>query len=83
MVRFKWIEWNLLKIAGHGLSKEEVEHAFEHRVGPHQEREDESYETIGRTESGRLIVIVWRYNEEFDALAEDFVVEVAFVVTAY
>ena len=29
MRRFKWIEWNLQKIAAHGLSAEEVEAAFE------------------------------------------------------
>lgn len=83
MVRFKWIEWNLLKIEAHGLGPEEVEHAFEHRAGPHQERDDGSYETVGRTSSGRLILIVWRYDEEFDALGQDYVVEVVFVITAY
>jgi len=52
VARFRWIEWNLDKIAAHGLSYEEVEHAFENRTGPHQEREDGSYETIGTTPSG-------------------------------
>ena len=54
MPRFKWIDWNLDKIAGHGLSFEEVEYAFENRVGLHQEREDGSFETIGVTPSGGL-----------------------------
>lgn len=83
MVRFKWIEWNLLKIAAHGLSPGEVEHAFEHRLGPHQEREDASYETVGPTPSGRVILIAWRYDEAFDALGQDYRVEVVFVITAY
>lgn len=83
MLRFKWIEWNLLKLAARGLSSAEVEHALERRLGPHQEREDASYETVGRTRSGRLILIVWRYDEVYDALAEDSVVEVVFVITAY
>jgi hypothetical protein len=52
-------------------------------VGPHQERQEGSYETVGRTPSGRLILIVWRYDEEFDALGQDYVVEVVFVITAY
>jgi hypothetical protein len=77
VVRFTWIEGNLRKIEAHGLGPEEVEHAFEHRAGPHQEREDGAYETVGRTPSGRLILIVWRYDEGFDAR-----VEVIGVVTA-
>jgi uncharacterized DUF497 family protein len=83
VVRFKWIEWNRLKIAAHGLTVKEVEVAFANRVGGHRECEDESFETFGRTPSGRLILIVWKFDEEFDALSEDFVIEVVFVVTAY
>lgn len=83
MVRFKWIDWNLDKIAAHHLSPEEVEHAFEHRIGLHKEREDGSYETIGQTAAGRKILIVWRYDEEFDALEEEQGVSVIFVITAY
>ena len=83
MARFKWVEWNLDKIAAHGLSYEEVEHAFEHRVRSHQEREDGSYETVGQTPSGRLIMVIWRYDTEFDALEPNQTVEVVFVITAY
>lgn len=83
MVRFKWVEWNVEKVAGHGLSIEEVEYAWEHRYGPHQEREDGAYETTGRCPSGRRILIVWRYDEEFDAPSEGQVAEVVFVLTAY
>lgn len=82
-MRFRWIAWNLRKIEAHGLGPGEVEHAFEHRQGRHQERDDGSYETIGRTASGRLILVVWRYDDEFDALEEDAVIEVVFVITAY
>jgi len=81
--RFRWIEWNLDKIAAHGLTFEDVEHAFEHHVGPHQERSDGAYETIGVTPSGRAIVIVWRYDEEFDPLEEEGTAEVVFVITAF
>ncbi|HEX7897645.1 MAG TPA: hypothetical protein VF950_07780 [Planctomycetota bacterium] len=83
MIRFKWDDWNLDKIAAHGLSYEEVEYAFERRTGPHAEREDGSYETAGRTPSGRGILIVWRYDEEYDALGEEYLVEVILVITAY
>ena len=81
--RFRWIEWNLDKIASHGLRSEEVEHAFTHRFGPHQERDDGSFETVGETPSGRVILIVWRYDEVFDPLEEAGTAEVVFVITAY
>ncbi len=42
MRRFKWIEWNLQKIAAHGLSAEEVEAAFD-RVYQLDERRDGSF----------------------------------------
>jgi hypothetical protein len=83
VVRFKWIEWNELKIAAHGLKPEEVEHAYRHRIGRHEERSDGSFESVGRTPSGRTILMVWRYDEEFDSLEKDHVVEVVFIVTAY
>ena len=41
MRRFKWIEWNLQKIAAHALSADEVEAAFD-RVFSLQERSDGS-----------------------------------------
>ena len=83
MLRFKWIDWNLDKIAGHGLNFEDVECAFENRVGLHREREDGSFETIGVTPSGRVIMIVWRYDEEVDAVEVDGTTEVVFVITAF
>ena len=32
MRSFKWIEWNLQKIAAHGLGPDEVERAFGRRI---------------------------------------------------
>jgi uncharacterized DUF497 family protein len=81
--RFRWIEWNLGKIAAHGLTFEEVERAFERHVGPHQERSDGSFETVGMTPSGRAIMIIWRYDEEMDLLEDDGTTEVVFVITAF
>jgi uncharacterized DUF497 family protein len=83
VARFKWVEWDLDKVAAHGLTCEEVEHAFEHRLSPHQERRDGSYETIGTTPSGRVILVVWRYDEEFDSLEETGTTDVVFVITAF
>ncbi|MBN1418462.1 MAG: hypothetical protein JXP34_06765 [Planctomycetes bacterium] len=83
MPRFWWIEWNLDKIAEHDLRLEDVEHAFVNHLGPHQERPDGSFQTVGVTPSGRVILIVWRYDEEFDALEKDSTAEVVFVITAF
>jgi hypothetical protein len=83
VLRFKWIEWNLDKIDKHALSADEVEYAFSHPISLHEERSDGSYETVGKTQSGRPIVIVWRFDEEFDALTENYVVQVVFVISAY
>jgi len=79
--RFKWIEWNLDKIAAHGLSFEDVEYAFAHCLGVHQERDDGSYETIGSVPSGRRIFVVWRYDA--DAWHEGEGAEVVSVITAF
>jgi hypothetical protein len=83
MPRFRWIEWNIEKIAAHGLTCEDVEYAFDHHAGPHQERTDGSYESVGATPAGRVILMVWRYDEEFDPLEEEGIAEVIFVITAF
>ena len=83
MPRFRWIEWNLDKIAAHGLNCEDVEQAFAHHAGAHQERSDGSYETVGATPSGRVVLIVWRYDEEIDPLEDAGTAEVVFVITAF
>ena len=43
MRSFKWIDWNLEKIAAHGLGPEEVEAAFD-RVLYLRERDDGSFQ---------------------------------------
>ncbi|MBI2933424.1 MAG: hypothetical protein HYY16_17405 [Planctomycetes bacterium] len=83
MIRFKWKEWNLDKIAAHGLSREDVETAYDRRLGLHQERADGSYLTLGVTPAGRVIAIIWRYDQEFDALADSFEEDLVFIITAY
>lgn len=81
--RFKWIERNLDKVATHGLSAEDVEHAFQHALSDHVERDDESFEVLGATPSGRVIWIVWRFDEILDALESEGVADCVFVITAY
>jgi hypothetical protein len=85
MRRFKWIEWNLQKIAAHGLSVEEVESAFD-SVYQLDERRDGSFRMFGELPSGRRIWVIWRYDRE-DEQVPDVFGEVEdspiFVITAY
>ncbi len=85
MRRFKWIEWNLAKIAAHGLSADEIENAFD-RVFDLQQRRDGSYAMFAEIPSGRRVWVIWRYDREDDdipdirAELEDASI---FVITAY
>ena len=85
MRQFKWIEWNLQKIAAHNLSAEEVEAAFD-RVLHLRERGDRSFEMFAQTPSGRRIWVIWRYDREadeaFDANEETDELPI-FVITGY
>ena len=85
MRRFKWIEWNLLKIDAHGLSAGEVEAAFD-RVYALRERRDGSFEMFAQTPSGRRIWVIWRLDRD-DSEAPDIFGELedlpVFVITAY
>jgi hypothetical protein len=85
MRRFKGIEWNLQKIAAHGLSAEEVEAAFD-RVYQLDERRDGSFRMLAEVTSGRRIWVIWRYDRD-DQQVPDVFGEVEespiFVVTAY
>ena len=83
MTRFKWTEWSLEKVAAHGILPDEIEYAFDRRIGPHQERADGYCETIGTIPSGRAILIVWRPDRVYDALEAVAVGEGVFVITAY
>ena len=85
MRQFKWIEWNLRKIDAHGLSVEEVEAAFDRGFSV-QERKDGSFQTLAETPSGRLIWVIWRYDQEdlemFDVFGDPIDPPI-FVITAY
>jgi hypothetical protein len=82
--RFKWIDWNVQKLAAHALSPAEVEAAFD-RVFRLQERRDGSFRMFAEVPSGRRIWVIWRYDREdnrFDLL-DELVEQVIFVITAY
>ena len=85
MRRFKWIQWNLDKIDGHGLSATEVEAAFD-RVFNLRRRRDGSFQMFAATPSGRRIWVIWRYDQGDNEIPDIFgeVGEVPiFVITAY
>jgi hypothetical protein len=85
MRQFKWIEWNLQKIAAHGLSAEEVEASFD-RVYQLDERREGSFRMFAEVPSGRRIWVIWRYDREDQQVPDVFgEVEEApiFVITAY
>jgi hypothetical protein len=82
---FKWIEWNLRKIAAHALSAEEVEAAFD-RVLSLEERRDGSFRMFAEGPSGRRIWVIWRYDREDDEIPDVFGAlgeSAIFVITAY
>lgn len=85
MRQFKWIEWNLQKIAAHSLGPDEVESAFD-RVLSLQERDDGSYQMFAELPSGRRIWVIWRYDLEPDEIPNvfgDLPEAPIFVITAY
>jgi hypothetical protein len=85
MRRFKWIEWNLHKIAAHGLSASEVEASF-NCVYILELRDDGSFQMFAQIPSGRRIWVIWRYDREADEVP-DILSELddvpIFVITAY
>jgi uncharacterized DUF497 family protein len=59
-VEFRWIEWNLAKIASHGVAQEEAEYVVEQAKPPYPEyREDEKLLVWGATQSGRRLQVVF------------------------
>ncbi|MBO0698197.1 MAG: hypothetical protein J2P46_07375 [Zavarzinella sp.] len=85
MRRFKWIEWNIQKIAAHALGTDEVEAAFD-RVLQLDERPDGSFQMYAEVPSGRRIWVIWRYDREQDEIPDVFGETgdaPIFVITAY
>jgi hypothetical protein len=79
MAEFLWIEWNLQKIDNHNLSADEVEFAWQRRVDVKKRTHPvhgQYCESLGECPSGRMIRIIWRYNQEGDR-------NLVFVITAF
>jgi hypothetical protein len=85
MRTFKWIDWNLHKIAAHALSADEVEAAFD-RVFVLRERRDGTFQMFAEVPSGRRIWVIWRDDREDEAIPDifgDLEDPAIFVITAY
>lgn len=85
MRQFKWVEWNLQKIAAQALGRDEVEAAFD-RVLTLRERDDGSFQMYAEVPSRRRIWVIWRYDREGDEIPDVFGELPAapiFVITAY
>ena len=79
MEDFLWIEFNLQKIDNHALSSEEVEFAWRNRRDLKRRKHPQQgdyVESQGECPSGRVIRIIWRYNEGEEGRQ-------VFVITAY
>jgi len=79
MAEFLWIDWNLQKIDDRHLSADEVEFAWEKRVDVKRRTHaihGQYFESLGECPSGRIIRIIWRYNQGGDR-------NLVFVITAY
>lgn len=85
MGSFKWIDWNLAKIAAHALGPDEVEAAFD-RILTIRERDDGSFQMYAEVPSGRRIWVIWRYDRDPDEIPDvfgDVPDAPIFVITAY
>ena len=85
MRRFKWIDWNLQKIADHALSADEVEAAY-NRVFRLEPRQDGSFRMLAEVPSGRRVWVIWRYDRDPDEIPDIFGETEdppIFVITAY
>lgn len=59
-MEFRWIEWNCLKVASHGVSVAEAEHLVRTARAPYPlYREDDKLLVWGPTRAGRLLQVVY------------------------
>jgi uncharacterized DUF497 family protein len=67
---FDWDDGNWPKCARHGVSKEEIESLFETQPGiyadPHHSIEEQRLRAIGRTASGRMILVAFAIRQTRD-----------------
>lgn len=61
---FRWIDWNLEKIARHGLSTDEVEFVVNNPIPPYPRKEGEKSIVAGPTRSGLWIQVIYVFDPD-------------------
>ena len=65
---FRWIEWNVGKVAGHGLAVEDVEYVVNNARRPYPKPiGNEKWLVIGPTLRGKVIQVIYLIDDD-DAL---------------
>ena len=64
-MEFRWVEWNIDKVADHGVTPEEAADVVEGAASPYpQHREDDKFLVWGPTAAGRLLQVVFLVDED-------------------
>ena len=64
-MEFRWIDWNIDKVAEHGVRPEEAESVVEGAADPYpKHREDDKFLVWGATTAGRLLQVVFLLDED-------------------
>ncbi len=64
-MEFRWNEWNVEHIAGHGVSPEEAEHVVESARRPYPlARPDDKWLVIGGGHGGRWLQVVYIFDPD-------------------
>ena len=62
-MRFRWNEWNVSHVGGHGVTPEEAEHVVTRARRPWPRREgDGKYRVRGRTMAGEWLQVIYIFS---------------------
>jgi uncharacterized DUF497 family protein len=61
----RWIDWNVRKVEGHGLTVEEVEYVVDHARRPYpQPMGNEKWLVVGPTRAGKPIQVIYLVDDD-------------------
>jgi len=64
-MEFRWIDWNIDKVLGHGVTPEEAEQVAEGATAPYpQYRADDRLLVWGPTSAGRLLQVAYLLDDD-------------------
>jgi uncharacterized DUF497 family protein len=64
-MEFRWNDWNIEHIGGHGVTRDEAEWVVEHAARPFpQRREDEKWAVWGPSPGGRLLQVIYVLDDD-------------------